>query len=100
MGDMRRSRCGVGCARSDAEGRAGLAMRARVLHVGPRGGNGGRGWLGRARPNAASRVTRGAALLRRDCRARGRRWSRAQGRAWRRDAGALRSDGRYLDSRV
>ena len=46
MGDMRRSRCGVGCAWSDAEGRAGLAMRSRVLHVGLRGGNGGRRLVG------------------------------------------------------
>ena len=36
MGDMRRSGCGVGRARSGAEGRAVLAMRARVVPVGLR----------------------------------------------------------------
>ena len=41
MGDMRRSGCGVGCAWSGAEGRARLAMRARVVVYGTRGASSG-----------------------------------------------------------
>ena len=66
MGDMRRSGCGVGCAWSGAEGRARLAMRARVVVYSTRGASSGTRLVGSclAECGVARDAGRGAAQAR------------------------------------
>ena len=66
MGDMRRSGCGVGRAWSGAEGRAGLAVRARVVVYSTRGASSGTRlvWSCPAECGVARDAGRGAAQAR------------------------------------